>query len=436
MPLRDSPRAEAGTTPAGRDPIRAVEAVWRIESAGVVAILARRTGDVALAEDLAQDAFLAALQQWPAAGTPPNPRAWLLTVAKRRHADLLRRKEAFSTRGPELDRQARQAQQRAEDDEVAAAEGRADQELGDDVLRLVFSCCHPALTHEAQVALTLRAVAGLTTAQIARAFLVPEPTVAQRIVRAKRRLQESGVGFELPKEPELPERLAAVLDVVYLIFNEGYVPTAGEKWADPSLCADAVRLGRVLAGLLPGESEVHGLVALMELQSSRLRARIGADGRPVLLGEQDRRTWDRLLISRGLSSLERARAAGPALGRFGLQAAIAACHARADAIDATDWVEICSLYDALAAVAPSPVVELNRAVAVSMAFGPGEALGIVEQLAGDRHLAHNHLLWSVRADLLERLGERDAARASLGRAVALASNESERRLLEERASRL
>lgn len=424
-------------TPAGDDHARAVEAVWRIESAGVVASLARYTGDVAVAEDLAQDAFLAALQQWPETGTPPQPRAWLITVGRRRFVDQLRRRSAFEAREPELARQAHRAQQSADDEATASVEAGVGREPGDDVLRLVFCCCHPVLAHESQVALTLRAVAGLTTGQIARAFLVPEATVAQRIVRAKRRLTEASVTFELPGAGEIEGRLAAVLDVVYLVFNEGYVPTTGDQWLDPMLCAEALRLGRVLAALLPGEAEVHGLVALMELQSSRLRARRGADGRPRLLGEQDRRQWDPLLISRGLAALERARAeGGGSLGSFGLQAAIAACHARAASMDDTDWAEIAALYEQLSVLSPSPVVELNRAVAVSMAHGPAAALDMVERLTGDRHLAGNHLLWSVQADLFERLGERDRARAALARAASLATNESERRLLEERAERL
>jgi RNA polymerase sigma factor (sigma-70 family) len=416
---------------------RSYEAVWRIESARVIAALARRTGDVGLAEDLAQDAFVSALEQWPVSGVPQSPGAWLVTVGKRRWFDTLRRKGTLEGKQPELARQGEVRQQLAgtDFDEV-------EEEVGDDRLRLIFTACHPVLSREARVALTLRLVAGLTTEEIARAYLIQEATMAQRVVRAKRSLSEARVPFELPPAGQLEERLDAVLEVVYLVFNEGYAATAGEEWARPELCDEALRLGRIIAQLLPGEPEVHGLVALMELQASRLRARFGAGGEAVLLADQDRSRWDGLLVNRGLAALDRASQLatvpgnGRGLGPYGLQAAIAACHARAVSLAATDWARICALYEALGQVAPSPVVELNRAVALSMAYGPEAGLEVVDSLLPDPLLAGYYLLPSVRGDLLAKLGRFEEARADLERAASLTRNEREQRLLLDRAARL
>jgi RNA polymerase sigma factor (sigma-70 family) len=408
---------------------RTIDAVWRIESPKLIARLARMVRDVGLAEDLAQDALVAALERWPRSGVPDNPGAWLMATAKHRAIDVLRRQERFERKQEELALEVERTAGPAPDDPAAAIE-----DVEDDLLRLVFTCCHPVLATEARVALTLRVLGGLTTAEIARAFLVSEGTVAQRIVRAKRTLSAARVPFEVPGRDELDERLASVLEVIYLIFNEGYAATAGEEWMRPPLCEDALRLGRVLAELMPGEPEVHGLVALMEIQASRAPARTGRDGEPILLLDQDRRRWDRLLIGRGLLALARAEALGRGLGPYGLQAAIAACHARAPTAQDTDWALIVALYDALAQVAPSPVVALNRAVAVGMAFGPAAGLDAVDQLLAERSLAGYHLLPSVRGDLLLRLGRTDEARAELERAAALTRNERERQLLLDRAA--
>jgi len=416
---------------------RSYEAVWRIESARVIAALARRTGDVGLAEDLAHDAFVSALEQWPVSGVPKNPGAWLVTVGKRRWFDSLRRRGTLEGKHSDLTRQAEVRQQLA-----GADFDEVDEEVGDDRLRLIFTACHPVLSREARVALTLRLVAGLTTEEIARAYLVREPTVAQRVVRAKRSLSEARVPFELPPASQLEERLDAVLEVVYLVFNEGYAATAGEQWARPELCHEALRLGRIIAELLPAEPEVHGLVALMELQASRLHARFGPGGKAVLLADQDRSRWDLLLVNRGLAALDRASelavvpGSGRGLGPYGLQAAIAACHARAATLAATDWVRICALYEALAQVAPSPVVELNRAVALSMAYGPEVGLEVVDSLVPNPQLAGYYLLPSVRGDLLAKLGRFEEARADLQRAASLTRNESEQQLLLDRAARM
>jgi RNA polymerase sigma factor (sigma-70 family) len=365
--------------------------VWRVESARVIAALARHVGDVAVAEDLAQDAFVAALEQWPAAGIPDNPRGWPVTVGKRRFIDSWRRRALFDSRRHELVRQDEASHQLAEEDFDAAAE-----EVNDDLLRLMFICCHPVLSRPARVALTLRLVGGLTTKQIARAYVVKETTISQRVVRAKKTLSEVHARFELPLAAELAERLEPVLEVLYLTFNEGYVTTSGPEWTKPTLCHEALRLGRVLARLLPGEPEVHGLVALMELQASRLRARSGPGGEPVLLADQDRRHWDQVLLHRGFVALDLAASVGDGLRRYGLQAAIAACHARAGSLAETDWARIVALYDALAEVAPSPIVDLNRAVAVSMAYGAEAALEIIDSLRFDPVLDGYHLLPSVQ----------------------------------------
>jgi RNA polymerase sigma-70 factor (ECF subfamily) len=412
------------------DTNRAINAVFRIESARLIASLARMVRDVGLAEELAQDALVTALERWPESGIPDNPGAWLLTTAKNRALDELRRRKLLERKHEELGHA-------IESDRTAAGrdlEDAIDDDVGDDLLRLVFTSCHPILPPEARVALTLRLLGGLTTEEIARAFLVPEPTVAQRIVRAKRTLAQARVPFEVPRGPELGARLASVLEVIYLIFNEGYSATAGEDWMRPGLCEDALRLGRILAELVPLEPEVHGLVALMEVQASRSRARVGPTGEPVLLFDQNRALWDQLLIRRGLAALERAEKLGGAAGPYALQAAIAACHARARASAETDWARIVLLYEALAHVAPSPIVELNRAVAVSMAHGPGAALAIVDALASEPSLAGYHLLPSVRADFLARLGRFDEARRELERAASLARNARERTLLLERAA--
>jgi RNA polymerase sigma factor (sigma-70 family) len=407
---------------------RVIDAVWRIDSARVIATLARIVRDVGLAEELAQDALVAALEQWPESGVPDNPGAWLTAVGKRRAIDVLRREERLARKHEQLGREL-ELQEPAEPDLDAAL----DDEIGDDLLRLIFTVCHPVLSTDARVALTLRLLGGLTTDEIARAFLVPETTVAQRIVRAKRTLAEARVPFEVPAEPERTERLASVLEVVYLVFNEGYSATSGDDWLRPELCEDALRLGRILAGLVPDEPEAHGLVALMEIQASRARARVGPSGEPVLLFDQDRTRWDYLLVHRGLAALERAEALGGALGPYTLQAAIAACHARARAPAETDWLRIVALYDALAVLAPSPVVELNRAVALAMAFGPAAGLEIVDELTEEPSLAGYHLLPSVRGDLLVKLGRLEEARAEFERAASLTRNTRERDLLLARA---
>jgi len=411
------------------DAQRAVEAVWRIESARLIAGLARIVGDVGVAEELAQDALVAALEQWPESGVPEKPGAWLMGTAKHRAIDLIRRNQRLGRKYEELGHELMAQELEAPDFEAAV-----DDEIGDDLLRLVFTACHPVLSTEARVALTLRLLGGLTSEEIARAFLVPVATVQQRIVRAKRTLTEAHVPFELPPTPELAERLASVLEVVYLIFNEGYAATAGDDWMRPGLCEDALRLGRILAGLVPDEPEVHGLVALMEIQSSRSRARKGPSGEMVLLLDQDRGRWDQLLIRRGLAALQRAEDRGGAFGPYALQAAIAACHARARRGEDTDWKRIAALYDALAELAPSPVVELNRAVAVAMAFGPAAGLEIVDSLATEPALGAYHLLPSVRGDLLAKLGRHGEARAEFERAASLTRNEPERRLLQKRAA--
>jgi RNA polymerase sigma-70 factor, ECF subfamily len=404
------------------DAHRAVAAVWRIESARLIAGLARIVRDVGLAEDLAQDALVAALEQWPESGVPDNPGAWLMGTAKHRAIDRIRHGAMAERKHAEIAR----SLEEAEEPDFAA---QADDEIGDDLLSLIFIACHPVLSTDARVALTLRLVGALTTAEIARAFLAAEPTVAQRIVRAKRTLAEARVPFELPPREERAARLASVLEVIYVIFNEGYSATAGEDWVRPALCDDALRLGRILAGLMPAEPEVHGLVALMELQASRLRARIGPHGEPVLLLDQDRGRWDWMLIRRGLVALARAAQLGGALGPYGLQAAIAACHARARVPEDTDWVRIAALYDGLAALVPNPVIELNRAMAVGMAFGPAAGLQLADALADEPALRSYHLLPSVRGDLLDRLGRREEAAAEFRRAAALTQNERERALL-------
>lgn len=410
---------------------RAIEAVWRIESAKIVAVLTRMLRDVGLAEELAQDALVAALEHWAASGVPDNPGAWLTATAKRRALDLLRRDRLLERKHAELLHELELDQELAD----RRADAARDDEIGDDLLRLVFVACHPVLSPEARVALTLRLLGGLATDEIARAFLVPEATVAQRIVRAKRTLSEAHVPFEVPSAAELAPRLSSVLEVIYLIFNEGYAATAGEHWMRPQLCEEALRLGRILAELTPRESEVHGLVALMEIQASRMHARTGPGGEPVLLLDQDRARWDRLLIGRGLAALERAEKLGGTLGPYAIQAAIAACHARARVAGETDWSRIAALYDALAQIAPSPVVELNRAVAVAMAFGPAAGLEIADALRDEPSLLCYHLLQSVRGDLLAKLGRRDEARIAFERAAALTRNARERDLLLARAAR-
>jgi len=404
-----------------------VEAIWRIESPKLIAALARLVRDVGRAEELAQDAFVAALSQWPSEGIPRNPGAWLMTAAKRRAVDLIRRERTLDRKNEELVR-AIEAQ------DVPDGYAAVDEGIGDDMLRLMFVACHPVLSREARVALTLRLLAGLTTAEIARAFLLPEATVAQRIVRAKRSLAEARVPFELPSSTELRDRLASVLEVLYLLFNEGYAATAGDDVLRPDLVEDALRLGRVLAELMPAEAEVHGLIALMEIQASRMRARVGKNGEPILLLDQDRTRWNQLLIHRGLRALERAERLGGALGPYALQAAIAACHARAATAAETDWQRIAALYDALAEIAPSPVVELNRAVAVGMAFGPRAGLEIADALVDEPSLKTYHLLPAVRADLLLKLGRKDEASAEFERAAALALNVRDRALLRNRAA--
>jgi RNA polymerase sigma factor (sigma-70 family) len=411
---------------------RAIDAVWRIESARLIAGLTRIVRDVGLAEELAQDALVAALEQWPESGVPDNPGAWLMAVAKHRAIDAIRRRTILERKHEELGREIEIDPDAAEHD----LDDALDDHVGDDLLRLAFMACHPVLSTEARVALTLRLLAGLTAEEIARAFLVPEATVAQRIVRAKRTLAEARVAFEVPLGAELTARLSSVLEVVYLVFNEGYSATAGDDWMRPALCEDALRLGRILAELTPDEPEIHGLVALMELQASRIRARLSATGDPILLYDQNRGQWDHLLINRGLAALRRAEELGGSLGPYGLQAAIAACHARARTPDETDWVRIAALYDALAELLQSPVVELNRAVALAMAFGPEAGLELVDQLISEPSLKDYHLLPSVRGDLLEKLGRLDEARAEFERAASMTRNARERVLLLDRAARL
>ena len=411
------------------DAHRAIDAVWRIESPRLIAGLARIVRDIGIAEDLAQDALVAALEQWPASGIPDNPGAWLMAAAKHRAIDHLRRNQMLAGKHEEIGRELEARQERGAQEIEAAL----DDEVGDDLLRLVFTACHPVLSAEARVALTLRMLGGLTTEEIARAFLAPEPTIAQRIVRAKRTLADKKVPFEVPRGSELAARLSSVLEVIYLIFNEGYAATAGDDWTRPELCEDALRLGRILAELAPQEAEVHGLVALMEIQSSRLRARVGPAGEPILLPDQNRALWDQLLIRRGLAALERAQELGGANGPYALQAGIAACHARARTAAETDWAQIAGLYTALAQVTPSPVIDLNRAVAVAMAFGPAAGLELVDALTAEPALANYHLLPSVRADFLKKLGRLAEARAEFERAASLARNARERDLLLERA---
>ncbi len=411
------------------DAHRTIEAVFRIESARLIAALARMLRDIGLAEELAQDALVVALENWPIAGIPDNPGAWLMATAKHRAIDLLRRRKLLERKHEQLGRELDSRQEAG----VADLDSAIDDDIGDDLLRLMFTACHPVLSGEARVALTLRLLGGLTTDEIARAFLVPEPTVAQRIVRAKRALAEARVPFEAPRGAELAARLGSVLEVVYLVFNEGYAATTGDDWLRPGLCEDALRLGRIVAELAPQETEVHGLVALMEIQASRSRARVGPAGEPVLLLEQDRGRWDQLLIRRGLAALARAEALGGPLGPYRLQAMIAACHARVRTAAETDWARIAALYAALARLTPSPVVELNRAVAVGMAFGPAEGLALVDALTGEPSLEGYHLLPSVRGDLLAKLGRIDEARAEFERAASLTRNARERALLQRRA---
>ena len=414
---------------AAPDIHRTIDAVWRIESARLIAGLARMVRDVGLAEELAQDALVAALERWPETGVPDNPGAWLMATARHRAIDQLRRRQLLARKHEELGHEI-DARERTVPDLDAAL----DDDIGDDLLRLVFIACHPVLSTEARVALTLRLLGGLTTEEIARAFLVPEPTVAQRIVRAKRTLSEAGVPFEVPRGAGRAARLSSVLEVLYLIFNEGYSATAGDDWMRPALCEEALRLGRILAGLVPREPEVHGLVALMEIQASRSKARTGPGGEPILLLDQNRARWDRLLIHRGLAALERAEKLGGAEGPYALQAAIAACHARALTAEATDWPRIAELYGTLARFAPSPVVELNRAVAVAMACGPQAGLDLVDALAGEPSLERYHLLPSVRGDLLVKLRRFEEAQAEFERAAGLTRNARERGLLLERAA--
>ncbi|MGD9572808.1 MAG: RNA polymerase sigma factor [Thermoleophilia bacterium] len=419
-------------TAGGDGAHRAIEAVWRIESARVVAALARMTGDVGLAEDLAQDALVAALERWPQTGVPDNPGAWLTATAKNRGLDILRRDRTLRRKTEEIGRDT-EMRQREEPDLAGAMDEAA---IGDDLLALIFTCCHPVLSREAQVALTLRLLGGLTTAEIARAFLTPEPTIGQRISRAKKTLSTERVRFETPAGAELDARLGVVLAVVYLIFNEGHSASGGDAWVRPTLCEEAMRLGRILVALAPDAPEAHGLLALMELQASRLRARVGRDGRPVLLLDQDRGRWDRLLITRGLASLARAEELGGSFGPYTLQAALAACHARAGTAEETDWGRIAAIYGVLGRVSPSPVVELNRAVAVSMAEGPEAGLALADPLLSEPALAGYHLLPAARADMLARAGRTGEARDELERAASLAQTERERRLLRARAAGL
>jgi RNA polymerase sigma factor (sigma-70 family) len=429
-------RGNDGELPVSTPSHEAIAAVWRIEAAKIIASVARMVRDVGLAEELAQDALIAALERWPEAGVPDNPGAWLMTTARNRALDHLRREKMLSIKHEEIGHELEAQEALTVPDFVDALDAARADEIGDDLLRLIFTACHPVLSTEARTALTLKLLGGLSTAEIARAFLVPEPTVAQRIVRAKRTLTAARVPFELPRGDALAARLASVLEVIYLIFNEGYTATTGDDWMRPALCDEAVRLGRVLAGLAPDEPEVHGLVALMELQASRTAARVDAQGRPVLLLVQDRARWDQLLIRRGLAGLDRVQALGGSLGLYALQAAIAACHARARSAEQTDWAQIVALYDALAQTAPSPVVALNRAVAVGMAFGPAEGLALIDAMRHDPALQNYPWLPSVRGDLLDKLGRHAEARAEFECAAALTRNERERTLLLERASSL
>ncbi len=416
------------------DTHRAIDAVWRIEQAKLIAGLARMVRDVALAEELAQDALVAALEQWPASGIPEKPGAWLMTTAKRRAIDRLRRHKLAERKHAEIGRDLDSEQESA----LQAIDETLDDDIGDDLLRLMFTACHPVLSTEARVALTLRLIGGLTTDEIARAFLAPEPTIAQRLVRAKRTLTEQRVAFEVPRGESRTERLASVLEVLYLVFNEGYTATAGDDWMRPQLCQDAMRLGRILAGLAPNEPEVHGLVALMEIQASRFAARTSPSGEPVLLLDQNRARWDQLLIRRGLAALAQAetqaRAQNRPQGSYALQAAIAACHARARTADATDWLRIVGLYGALAELTPSPIVDLNRAVALSFAFGPEAGLKLVDAIGAEPALKNYHLLPGVRGDLLVKLDRHQEARAEFERAASLTRNERERALLLKRAA--
>ncbi len=412
------------------DTHRAIEAVWRIESARIIAGLARMVRDVGLAEELAQDALVAALEQWPESGIPDNPGAWLMAAGKHRAIDRLRRSKLLERKHGELGRELQARQEMA----VADFEAAIDDDIGDDLLRLVFTACHPVLSSEGRVALTLRLLGGLTTEEIARGFLVPEPTVSQRIVRAKRTLAEARVPFEVPRGSDRASRLESVLEVIYLVFNEGYTATAGDDWLRPALCEDALRLARILAGLAPNEPEVHGLVALMEIQASRSGARVGPSGEPILLLEQDRSRWDQLLIRRGLAALDHAEALASARGPYTLQAAIAACHARARTAEETDWQRIVALYEALAEITSSPIVELNRAVAVAMASGPAAGLALIDALASEPSLKSYHLLPSVRGNLLFKLGRFAEAQAEFERAASLTRNARERELLLDRAN--
>ncbi|HUL93166.1 MAG TPA: RNA polymerase sigma factor [Burkholderiales bacterium] len=414
---------------AASAPHRTIDAVWRIESAKIVAGLARMTRDVGLAEELAQEALVAALEKWPASGVPDNPGAWLMAAAKNRALDHFRHAKLVDAKHQEIGRE-------MEEGFTPDLDAALDDDIGDDLLRLIFTACHPVLSTEARAALTLKLLCGLATDEIARAFLVSEPTIAQRIVRAKRTLAEARVPFEVPRGADLAARLSSVLEVIYLVFNEGYSATAGDDWMRPALCDDALRLGRILAGLAPDEPEVHGLVALMEIQASRLHARTGPSGEPILLMDQDRARWDHLLVQRGLAALERAEKLGGALGAYTLQAAIAACHARAPTPADTDWKRIVALYDGLAQLMPSPIVELNRAVAVSMAYGPEEGLALVDAIAAEPVLRGYHLLPSVRADFLLKLGRLDEARGEFERAASLTRNTREIRLLLDRAAAL
>ena len=413
---------------------RAIDAVWRIESARIIGALARIVRDVGLAEELAQDALVAALEQWPGSGVPDNPGAWLMATAKHRALDHFRRSKLLERKHEELGRELNSQQESAVANFEAEFDAANEQNFGDDLLRLLFISCHPVLSTEARVALTLRLLGGLTTQEIARAFLVPEPTIAQRIVRAKRTLAEARVPFEVPRGPDLAARLSSVLEVLYLIFNEGYSATAGEDWMRPALIEDALRLGRILAGLAPDEPEVHGLVALMEIQASRTHARTNSAGEPILLADQDRTRWDHALIRHGLAELQRAERLNGARSPYALQAAIAACHARAGSSAQTDWPRIATLYAALAQLTPSPIIELNRAVAVSMAFGPQAGLDIVDSLTSDPALKSYHLLPAVRADLLKKVGRLSEAQAEFSRAASLAQNSRERTLLLTRAA--
>lgn len=425
---RDAPAGPARAGAGATDAHRAIEAIWRIESARLIAGLARLVGDLGAAEELAQDALVAALEQWPASGVPTRPGAWLMGTAKHRAIDLVRRRTMSDRKHQEIGRDVERTQDGLDVDLAI------DEDVGDDLLGLIFMACHPILSKDARVALTLRMVGGLTTEEIARGFLVPASTIGQRVSRAKRTLAETHVRFEIPSGAERAARLASVLEVIYLIFNEGYAATAGESWVRPALCEEAIRLGRILAELVPAEPEIHGLVALMEIQASRLGARVGPAGEPILLLDQDRARWDRSLIHRGLTALERAERLGGAMGPYALQAAIAACHARAATAADTDWPRTVALYDALAQLVPSPVVELNRAVAVGMAFGPASGLELVDALAPDPSLKAYHLLPAVRGDLLRKLGRFAEARAEFERAATLTMNAVERDLLLRRAA--